>query len=150
MKWDIMRIVITCVAGGILSGVLGLGLLPVLRALKAGQSVHKIGPTWHNSKVGTPLMGGLMFIGAVLVCLLVNLFTVRNYTVYYSLGFALCFALIGFLDDFCKVKFKKILKTFSLPMCYNVRKGHRISVQTVGAGIPRPSRRPSRINGRWW
>ena len=109
MNWDVLRIIITCVAGGILSGVLGLVLLPVLRALKAGQSVHKIGPTWHNSKVGTPLMGGLMFIGSVIVCLLINLFTVQNYTVYFSLGFSLCFALIGFLDDFCKVKFKREL-----------------------------------------
>ena len=84
-------------------------LLPLLRALKAGQSVHEIGPTWHNSKVGTPLMGGLMFIAAAVICLLVNLFTVQNYTVYFTLGFALCFALIGFLDDFCKVKFKREL-----------------------------------------
>ena len=109
MEMDWLRIGLTCVAGLILSGLLGILLLPVLRALKAGQSVHEIGPTWHNSKVGTPLMGGLMFIGAAVICLLVNLFTVKNYTVYYSLGFALCFALIGFLDDFCKVKFKREL-----------------------------------------
>ena len=107
MDW--LPIILTFVAGGILSGILGLLLLPVLRALKAGQSVHKIGPTWHNSKVGTPLMGGLMFIGAAVICLLVNLITVKDYTVYFSLGFALCFALVGFLDDFCKVKFKREL-----------------------------------------
>lgn len=106
---DILRIVLTCLAGGVLSGVLGLLLLPVLRALKAGQSVRDIGPTWHNSKAGTPLMGGLMFIGAVLVCMLVSLITIRDYTVFYVLGFALCFALVGFLDDFCKVKFKRDL-----------------------------------------
>ena len=109
MEMDWLRIGLTCVAGGILSGLLGIVLLPVLRALKAGQSVHEIGPTWHNSKVGTPLMGGLMFIGGAVICLLVNLFTVQSYTVYYTLGFALCFALIGFLDDFCKVKFKREL-----------------------------------------
>lgn len=104
-----LRIVLTCVAGGIISGVLGLILLPVLRALKAGQSVHKIGPTWHNNKVGTPLMGGLMFIGAVIICLLVNLFTMQDYTVLYGLALALCFGVVGFLDDFCKVKFKREL-----------------------------------------
>lgn len=104
-----MRILLTGLAGGVLSGVLGLILLPVLRALKAGQSVHKIGPTWHNVKAGTPLMGGLMFIGATILCLLGNLFTVKDYTVYYVLCFALCFALVGFLDDFCKVKFKREL-----------------------------------------
>ncbi len=104
-----MRILLTGLAGAVLSGVLGLILLPVLRALKAGQSVHKIGPTWHNVKAGTPLMGGLMFIGAAILCLLGNLFTVKDHTVYYVLGFALCFALVGFLDDFCKVKFKREL-----------------------------------------
>ncbi len=103
------RILLTCAAGLGASGVLGLLLLPLLRALKAGQSVREIGPTWHNSKAGTPLMGGLMFIGAVILCLLINLFTVRNYTVYFALGFSLCFGLVGFLDDFFKVKFKRDL-----------------------------------------
>ena len=103
------RIILTGIAGGVLSGVLGLLLLPVLRALKAGQSVHKIGPTWHNVKAGTPLMGGLMFIGAVIICLLGNLFTIADNTVLFTLAFALCFGLVGFLDDFCKVKFKREL-----------------------------------------
>ena len=107
MDW--LRIGLTCAAGGVFSGVLGLLLLPLLRALKAGQSVHKIGPTWHNKKVGTPLMGGLMFIGAVLICLLGSLFTIEKYTVFFALGLALCFGLVGFLDDFCKVKFKREL-----------------------------------------
>ena len=103
------RILLTCLAGGVLSGVLGLVLLPVLRALKAGQSVHKIGPTWHNSKVGTPLMGGLMFIGAVILCLVGNLFTTQDYTAFFVLALAMCFGIVGFLDDFCKVKFKREL-----------------------------------------
>ena len=107
MDW--LRIGLTCLAGGILSGVLGLILLPLLRALKAGQSVHKIGPTWHNNKVGTPLMGGLMFIGGVVICLLGNLFSMEKYTVFFALGISLCFGLVGFLDDFCKVKFKREL-----------------------------------------
>lgn len=104
-----LRMILTAVAGAVVSGLLGLVLLPVLRALKAGQSVHKIGPTWHNKKVGTPLMGGLMFISAVIVCLVANLFTIEDYTVFYVLALALCFGLVGFLDDFCKVKFKRDL-----------------------------------------
>ena len=105
----ITRILLTGLAGAVLSGVLGLILLPVLRALKAGQSVREIGPTWHNIKAGTPLMGGLMFIGAAIICLLFNLFTIKDYTVFYVLALALCFGLVGFLDDFCKVKFKRDL-----------------------------------------
>ena len=103
------RIVITALAAAVLSGILGYFLIPVLRALKAGQSVRDIGPTWHNTKAGTPLMGGLMFIGAAVICLLINLLTVKEYAVYFVLLLSLCFGLVGFLDDFCKVKFKRDL-----------------------------------------
>ena len=103
------RVLLTIGAGALCSGLLGYLLLPLLRALKAGQSVPDIGPTWHNAKVGTPLMGGLMFVGASVVCLLVNLPAMENYTVLYVLALSLCFGLIGFLDDFFKVKFKRDL-----------------------------------------
>jgi len=108
------RIIISAVAGAILSGVFGYFLLPVLRALKAGQSIREVGPTWHNHKAGTPMMGGLMFIGALIVCLLVNLLTIREYTVFYVLGLGLCFGLVGFLDDFFKLKYKRNLGLTSL------------------------------------
>ena len=39
------RILITAVVGAVLSGGLGYLLLPVLRALKAGQSIREVGPT---------------------------------------------------------------------------------------------------------
>ena len=103
------RLLITAAAGCVLSGVIGYFLLPVLRALKAGQSVRDIGPTWHNNKVGTPLMGGLMFIFAAIICLVANIPTMEDYTVFYVLALSLCFGLVGFLDDFCKVKYKRDL-----------------------------------------
>jgi len=108
------RIIISAVAGAVLSGVLGYFLLPVLRALKAGQSIREVGPTWHNYKAGTPMMGGLMFIGALIVCLLFNIPTMKEYTVFYVLGLGLCFGLVGFLDDFFKLKFKRNLGLTSL------------------------------------
>ena len=103
------RILITAAVGCALSGLLCYLLLPVLRALKAGQSVREIGPTWHNNKAGTPLMGGLMFIFAVILCLVGNLGSMKDYTVFYVLALSLCFGLVGFLDDFCKVKYKRDL-----------------------------------------
>ena len=103
------RILITAAAACVLSAVLGYFLLPVLRALKAGQSIRQIGPTWHNNKAGTPLMGGLMFIFAAIICLLFNIPTMVDYTGFYVLGLSLCFGLVGFLDDFCKVKYKRDL-----------------------------------------
>ena len=104
-----LRVLITGIAGCVLSGVIGYFLLPVLRALKAGQSVREIGPTWHNNKVGTPLMGGLMFIFAAILCLLGNLYSMQEHSVFYVLVLSLCFGLVGFLDDFCKVKYKRDL-----------------------------------------
>ena len=103
------RIVVTALTGCVLSAVLGRFLLPILRALKAGQSIRSIGPTWHNSKAGTPLMGGLMFIASVVICLAVNLPTTYDYSAFYALGVSLCFGMVGFLDDLCKVRFKRDL-----------------------------------------
>lgn len=103
------RIIVTAAIGAALSGLIGFLILPVLRALKAGQSVREIGPTWHNYKAGTPLMGGLMFIFALIICLAIAIPTMEDYSVLYVLALSLCFGLVGFLDDFCKVKFKRDL-----------------------------------------
>ena len=103
------RVLIMAAVGAVLSGVIGYFLLPVLRALKAGQSIRELGPTWHNNKAGTPMMGGLMFIFAAIICLLICVPTMTEYTVFYALIPALCFGFIGFLDDFTKIKFKRNL-----------------------------------------
>ena len=108
------RVLVTVLVSVILTGGIGYFLLPVLRALKAGQSIREIGPTWHNGKAGTPMMGGLMFIFSAIICLLINLFTIREMTVFYVLGLGLCFGLVGFLDDFFKLKFKRNLGLTSL------------------------------------
>ena len=53
-----LRVIITAAAALVLTGVVGYFLIPVLRALKAGQSIREDGPIWHNDKAGTPMMGG--------------------------------------------------------------------------------------------
>ena len=108
------RILIIALMGAVLSGVLGRLLLPVLRALKAGQSIRELGPTWHNNKAGTPMMGGLMFIFGAIICLLACIPTMTDYTAFYALIPALCFGFIGFLDDFTKIKFKRNLGLTSI------------------------------------
>jgi len=103
------KVIITALVGAALSGTIGWFLLPVLRALKAGQSIREVGPTWHNSKAGTPMMGGLMFIISLVICLLAQIPFMETKTVFYVLGLGLCFGLVGFLDDFFKLKFKRNL-----------------------------------------
>ena len=51
-----MQAIIVAVCSFVLAVVFGKLLIPVLRALKAGQSIREIGPSWHNSKAGTPTM----------------------------------------------------------------------------------------------
>ena len=108
------KLLITAIAGLILTALIGYLILPVLRALKAGQSIREVGPTWHNYKAGTPMMGGLMFIFSLVILLLIALPTVADYSVYYVLALGLCFGLVGFLDDFTKIKFKRNLGLTSL------------------------------------
>ena len=108
------RILISAVVSCALSGLLGYLLLPVLRALKAGQSIREIGPTWHNYKAGTPMMGGLMFIFAAIICLLLNIPFMQDYTVFFVLALSLCFGFVGFVDDFCKLKKKQNMGLNSL------------------------------------
>ena len=108
------RILITAAVCAVLTGAIGYFLLPVLRALKAGQSIREEGPIWHNYKAGTPMMGGLMFIAAAVLCLVGSVFTMTDYTVLYVLALALCFGFIGFLDDFFKMKYKRNLGLTSI------------------------------------
>lgn len=108
------RILICAVVGFALSALFGHLLMPVLRALKAGQSIREIGPTWHNYKAGTPMMGGLMFIAASGVILLCNLPFMTDSTVWYVYALSVCFGAVGFVDDFCKLKKKQNMGLTSL------------------------------------
>jgi len=109
-----LRVLLMAVCSCILTGVIGWFLLPVLRALKAGQSIREIGPTWHNSKAGTPMMGGLMFIFAAVLIVAGNAFFMEDYSVFFVLILALCFGFVGFLDDFTKIKYKRNLGLTSI------------------------------------
>lgn len=80
-------------------------LLPLLKRLKAKQSIlHFV--TEHNGKNGTPTMGGIAFIIAILVvgvifCDVTNRGTAVILAVFVGYG------VVGFLDDFIKIKFKR-------------------------------------------
>ena len=108
------RIIITVVGAYVLTLILGRVLLPVLRALKAGQSIRDVGPTWHNYKSGTPMMGGLFFILSAVICLVCNIGFMKDYSVFYTLLLTLCFGAVGFMDDFFKMKKKQNMGLSSL------------------------------------
>ena len=108
------RILITALVSGIITFAIGHVLLPILRALKAGQSIREIGPTWHNIKAGTPMMGGLMFVLSTILCTLCNIPFMEDYSVIFALLVSLCFGFVGFLDDYTKLVKKRNLGLTSL------------------------------------
>ena len=87
-------------------------LIPYLKSKKMGQKILDIGPRWHKSKEGTPTMGGIAFICAMTLVLLIVMPIAFHYGeggnltyVLLAYGYALINGLIGVIDD--KAKFKK-------------------------------------------
>lgn len=88
-----------------IAAILGPVTIPFLRKLKIGQTVREEGLESHYKKNGTPTMGGIMIIIAVLAS---SLIFVRNYpTTYPILFLTVGFGLVGFLDDYIKVVKKR-------------------------------------------
>ncbi|KKB39254.1 phospho-N-acetylmuramoyl-pentapeptide-transferase [Bacillus thermotolerans] len=85
--------------------------IPFLRRLKFGQSIREEGPESHQQKSGTPTMGGLVFLTAILIT---SVFMIQMYAEIGTETILLLlttvgFGLLGFLDDFIKVVMKRNL-----------------------------------------
>lgn len=107
-----IKLILAFVIAFFVSTAFGAWLVPYLRRIKAGQAIREDGPTWHESKSGTPTMGGLMFILAtVVVCLTVGFSAMLDgdYSHIFVLAFALIYGAIGFLDDHEKLRKKQNL-----------------------------------------
>ena len=90
----------------IVCALIGPVLIPYLHKLKFGQSIRECGPASHMKKSGTPTMGGLMILAALVLALCWGNFTPH---VLMALVLTLGHALIGFLDDYIKVVMKRNL-----------------------------------------
>ena len=112
----VLQLIIAFLVSLVVTVVAGLVLIPVLRRMKAGQTIREDGPVWHKNKEGTPTMGGLMFItGVTISCLIAAIGFLRDgfysnlSALLFALLLALVFAAIGFLDDYAKLKKKQNL-----------------------------------------
>ncbi len=86
-------------------------LIPLLKSKKMGQPILDIGPRWHKSKEGTPTMGGLAFIAAMVlagmggsVYLAVTDGIRDTLPFVLTLGLAMAGGLIGCVDDLAKLR----------------------------------------------
>ncbi|AVO36719.1 phospho-N-acetylmuramoyl-pentapeptide-transferase [Pukyongiella litopenaei] len=83
--------------------VFGRPLIDVLRRTQGkGQPIRDDGPEGHLAKAGTPTMGGLLIVGALLTATLLWA-RLDNGFVWLVLFVTMSFALIGFVDDYAKV-----------------------------------------------
>ena len=86
---------------------LGPVVIPVLKRLKVGQSIREEGPKTHFSKSGTPTMGGVIIVIAILIAIITSGFFKPE--VWAVMFFILGFGAIGFIDDYIKVVLKRNL-----------------------------------------
>ena len=75
----------------------------LLKRLSVGQSIREVGPEAHHGKAGTPTMGGILIVFAVVVPTLLWA-DLANAYVWLAVGVMLAFGAIGFADDFLMLK----------------------------------------------
>lgn len=113
------------ILGFLFSVCLGFVIIPILKKLHFGQTILDIGPKWHQSKQGTPIMGGFIFVistllatafGFILLSSSENDMFMSEMASNERIGqlvagvvMALCMGFIGFMDDYIKAVKKQNL-----------------------------------------
>ena len=108
------------------AAVFGMGyvFIPFLKRVKFGQTIREEGPKWHNSKQGTPTMGGIMILFGIMIAVIFGLvygmfcdaniknelsssFKTSQWIAGFGLTISMC--IIGLIDDYIKVVKKRNL-----------------------------------------
>ena len=103
----IRELTFTAMIGFLIVVILGPIFIPMLARFKFGQTVRDEGPQSHLAKNGTPTMGGVMMIVAILITGLTRAKISQGLIV--GLICIVGFGFVGFLDDFIKIKMKRSL-----------------------------------------
>lgn len=142
---DMMVILLSMGVSFILAVIFGPLFIPLLRRLKFGQQVREDGPQSHLKKSGTPTMGGIIIMLALFISFIRFAETSSEFWV--LLTASLGFGLVGFLDDYIKIVFKRSLGLtakqklvgqllFSIIVCALLYKmGHSTAITIPGTTI---------------
>lgn len=105
-RYITVRTALAGITALLLSLILGPLLINLLKKYQIGEEIRADGPESHFEKKGTPSMGGILIIGSTLITTLLwgNL---SNYYIWLAMATMLCFGLLGFWDDYLKIKMKK-------------------------------------------
>jgi len=107
-RYITVRTAVASLTALILTLLLGPWVIDRLRELQVKQYIREEGPKNHQRKAGTPTMGGVLIVGAIVVPTLLWA-DLRNVYVLLALGATLAFGAIGFIDDYNKVVRKRNL-----------------------------------------
>ncbi len=104
------RLIFAVILSFTIALVLGPIVIPWLKRMKFGQTVYELGPESHKVKQGIPTMGGIIFtVPMILVPLLFSYEDARWDFLPVAILSMLGFALVGFVDDFIKIRLKRSL-----------------------------------------
>ena len=119
-----LAIAIALALAFVIAAVSGKWIIPWLHKLKYGQTILDIGPSWHKNKQGTPTMGGIMFIIASVLSILITVLVFSmtggetadclhgfgsnsKVLIYAGIFLALGQGVVGFADDYISVVKKR-------------------------------------------
>lgn len=107
--YQLTRGVLAIMIGFIISIICGVILVPLLKKLKASQTLSTYLFKKHKDKEGTPTMGGLIFIIPTLISIIILILCNKiefSSNLFIVLFVFLSYALLGFIDDFLIIKRK--------------------------------------------
>jgi phospho-N-acetylmuramoyl-pentapeptide-transferase len=105
MLIEMLAVLLSMLVLALLAGWFGL---PLLRRLNVGQNVRDDGPASHLKKSGTPTFGGLFFLVPLVLLGVYAVFgDPRLRTLAVLILLMLTYALVGFIDDYIKVRISK-------------------------------------------
>ena len=108
--FDVLRYLTVRTIGGTITALLisilmGPLIINFLKSMQFEQYVRKDGPESHHKKTGTPTMGGLLILSSLVISTLL-LADLGNRYIWVVLGVTVGFSIIGFFDDYLKIKNK--------------------------------------------
>ena len=103
-----LRAILGVLTALIMSFMLGPWLIQKLHDFKFGQVVRDVGPKSHQTKTGTPTMGGVLILASITTATLLWS-DLSNRFVWFALIVTIAFGLVGFADDYIKIKHRRNL-----------------------------------------
>src|SRR5574339_457454 len=108
------RVLLSVMLSLLISAFFGKKLINYLRKKQIGESVRELGLAGEQQKKGTPTMGGIIIILAILIPTLLLADLTKAY-IRLMIFATVWLGLIGFIDDYLKLRAKKIAQRLGVP-----------------------------------